>query len=348
MGGIDTTLYGLIHDFFMIYLPKHRHCSPNTIRAYRSALEQFLDFTKAQHGVDLTGITFKMLDRDMLLKYLDSVEERGCGISTRNHKLNCIRAFYTYAAQLDPATVIHKSEIDKVPMKKLSKPDIIDHMDEAAIKALLEQPNPLTKKGLRDRFMMMLMYDTAARVQEVVDIRLRDVKLGKKPVIILHGKGAKDRPVPLMKQTVDYYGLYLKAFHADENRYADQPMFYSLFHGCKTPLDTSTVRKLIKAYGKAAGSRCADVHENVHPHLLRHSRAMHLYQHGMDLTLLAQWLGHVNLETTLIYAHADTELKRKAIDSATPAGNPLRSKLNAKRFTVSDDETLKKLYGLKG
>jgi len=124
-------------------------------------------------------------------------------------------------------------------------------------------------------------------------------------------------------------------------------LFYTIKGNIKMPLDSSTIRKLIIAYGEAAREHCIEVPEHIHPHMLRHSRAMHLYQHGMGLTLLAQWLGHAQLETTLIYAYADTEHKRKAIEQATPVNSPLRKKLNSSRYTITDDETLKKLYGLK-
>lgn len=107
------------------------------------------------------------------------------------------------------------------------------------------------------------------------------------------------------------------------------------------------MRYVLRAYGEKAGLECPEVPEKIFPHLLRHSRAMHLYQEGMDLTLVSQWLGHSQLETTQIYAHADTEQKRKAIAAATPPDNPLYSKLNSARYTVTDEETLKKLMGLR-
>src|SRR5665648_534949 len=106
-------------------------------------------------------------------------------------------------------------------------------------------------------------------------------------------------------------------------------------------------RRLIKAYGSSTKEICSEVPDNVHPHLFRHSRSMHLYQKGMDLTLLSQWLGHAQIETTLIYAHADTELKRKAIESATDSSSPLKAKLNSERYIINDEEMLKRLYGLR-
>lgn len=128
---------------------------------------------------------------------------------------------------------------------------------------------------------------------------------------------------------------------------SNAPLFYSVTRGSLHPIKDRRIRYLIKDYGEKARGICSEVPENVYPHLFRHSRAMHLYQEGMDLTFISQWLGHAQLETTLIYAHADTEHKRKAIAAATPQDNPLYSKLNSARYTVTDDETLKRLTGLR-
>jgi site-specific recombinase XerD len=345
---IDATLFGLVHDYFKIYLPKHRKCSPHTIRSYQSAVESFLDFIKDEHRINLTAVTFDMLNRSSLTAFLDAQEDNGCSVSTRNHRLNCIRAFFNYASQADPTAIIRKVDIFKVPVKKLSTPVVVKHMNEKAISALLEAPDPLLKRGLRDRFILLLMYDTAVRLQELIDFRLCDIRIGKTSVIVIQkGKGEKYREVPLMNQTVEHFNNFKKAFHPDEEAYSDCPMFYTERNGVKYPLDASTIRKLIISYGKMARRHCADVPERVTPHMIRHSRAMHLYQRGMDLTLISQWIGHVRLETTLVYAYADTEHKRKSIETATPSNSPLRKNLNAERYTVTDDETLKKLYGLK-
>ena len=123
-------------------------------------------------------------------------------------------------------------------------------------------------------------------------------------------------------------------------------LFYTVTHGEIHALSDKHLRYIIKEYGEKARKHCIEVLENVHHHMFRHSRAMHLYQNGMDLTLVSQWLGHARLETTQIYAHADTEHKRTAIAAATPPGNPLFAKLNPERFTISDEETLKRLTGL--
>lgn len=150
-----------------------------------------------------------------------------------------------------------------------------------------------------------------------------------------------------MKKTMGHFENYVKIFHPNENEYSEDPLFYSIARKNLSALDESSVRKLVYTYGNAAKKICPEMPETIHPHMLRHSRAMHLYQHGMDLTLISQWLGHAQLETTLIYAHADTEQKRKAIEQATPMDSPLKNRLNSEKYQVTDDEVLKRLYGLK-
>jgi site-specific recombinase XerD len=287
-----------------------------------------------------------MLDKNMLAMYLDKMESNGSSISTRNLRLRCIQAFLSYAAA-DSTVIIHKAEILKVPVKNLSSPDVLKYMNENAISAMLAQPDPFSKKGLRDRFIMLLLYDTGARISEIVTLELGSVRFGSTPTVKVLGKRNKYRDVPLMIKTAEHFKNYIKAFHQGEGAYSDSPLFYTMRNGVKIPMDGSTIRKLIISYGNAARKSCAEIPSHVTPHMFRHSRAMHLYQHGMDLTLVSQWLGHSQLETTLIYAHADTEQKRKSIALATPKNSPLNSKLNSDRFTVTDDEMLKKLYGLK-
>lgn len=343
----DPVLFGLIHDFFKVYLPTQKNSSPHTIKAYKSALDALLDFAKTNRGIPLAAVTFDMLDSNELSAYLDGIEENGGSISTRNHHHTSVRAFFAYAARIEPATVIHYNEICKVPMKKTVGKKAVDYMSEKAVSAILAQPDATTRKGLRDQFMLLLFYDTAARIAEVLNIRMCDIKLGGTPTVTLLGKGNKIRPVPLSEKTVEHFRNYSRVFHPDESEYSEQYLFYTVTHGNKAPMGETTVRDMMTLYCDSARNVCADVPQKIHPHLWRHSRAMHLYQHGMDLTLIAQWLGHANLETVLVYAHADTEHKRRAIEAAVPESSPMKRFVNAERFTVSDDETLKRLYGLK-
>ena len=344
----DTTLWTLVHDFFKTQMPKLSNNSPNTIKAYRESLDALLDFVKAEKGISLSDVTFEMIDRHMLSRFLDHLEAvRGCCIATRNHRLNRIRAFYKYAAKMELTAVIHRDEILKVPLKKSPKPDIIKYMSEDAVKAILTQPDASTEKGLRDQFFMVLLYDTGARIAEMMKIRLCDIHLGKTPTITILGKRSKIRTVPLMESTVKHFLNYVKTFHPGESLYSEQFLFKKIHGDQGRNLHHDTARRFIFEYGVAAKEHCPDVPDKVTPHLWRHTRAMHLYQRGMDLTLISQWLDHARLDTTRIYAKADTEQKRRAIEKATFNFGPLADKLNAERLVINNDDMIKRLYGLK-
>lgn len=348
MKTVDNLLFPLIHDYLKIYLPKQRNVSVNTIRSYRKSLEELLDYVKGHEQIPLCQLTFEHLTADMVLSFLEYLEtEKGCSIPTRNTRFAAIRAFLDYAADHDVSLVANLNRLKKIPFKKPDSTIMVDYMSMAAVASIIEQPDVTNPKGLRDRFFMILLYDTGARVQEILDIKLCDLQLGRFPKVTLFGKGRKTRVVPLMEKTVQHLKKYLLVFHADISPEEEAPLFYSIMHGEKHPLTSRMAQYILQKYGEQARVSCQEIPAKVHPHLFRHSRAMHLYQEGMDLTLVSQWLGHSQLETTQIYAYADTEHKRKAIEASTPQDNPLHSKLNSARYTVTDEDTLKKLTGLR-
>ena len=171
-------------------------------------------WAKEQKQIALGDVTFEMLTADMILSYLDYLEtERGCSVSTRNNRLAAVRAFLKFSADRDVTTVVQLNELKKVPVKKPDEVEIIEYMSMAAITAIVGQTDDSTPKGLRDRFFMTLLYDTAARLQEMIDIKLRDFRISKTSTITLHGKGGKVRSVPLMDKTVQHLKNYLAEFH---------------------------------------------------------------------------------------------------------------------------------------
>lgn len=343
----DKLLFELIRDFFTVYLPQQRCCSEHTIRAYRTALNQLLDYIKAKNNIALYEITFAMLTKERILEYLDWLETgKKCCVKTRNLRLAAIRAFFTYAASMDATVCPYLFDLKKIPKKKYEQ-QIVSYMSEAAVSALLRQPDTSTKKGLRDQFLMILLYDTAARIQEIIDLRLCDFRFGKTPVVTLHGKGSKIRIVPVMEKTMQHLERYLAVFHGDEAIHSEQYLFYSKRNGQRYRMTTENARKIMKFYVQGAKQSCPDVPEHLHPHLWRHSRAMHLYQHGMDLSLISQWLGHTRMETTLIYAHADTEQKRRAIEKAMSTQQRLDIPMGNLPSWRNDEDLIAHLYGLK-
>jgi len=343
----DPSLFDAVKDFLTLYLPKMRKSSPLTIRAYRKVLEMYFDYLKLQNNVKLCKVNFDMINQKSVTSFLDYIEtERKCGTATRNHRLQAIKSFLTFAAENNIYVVSIYNDVKKVKSAKAVKP-VVGYMNDAALEAVLSAPDATTRKGLRDMFIMTLLYQSGARLAELLDIRLSDIILGKNPTLILRGKGGKTRIVPLRDKLVEHLKKYIALFHTNEPENSDKFLFYTMRGGQKSRMTNDNVRKLTKSYGELARKECPAVPENVHPHLFRHTRAMHLYQNGMDLTLISQWLGHSELDTTLIYAQADTEMKRKAIEMAVPDESPLKSFVNAERFIVDDDEILKQLYGLK-
>ncbi|MDR0964270.1 MAG: site-specific integrase [Clostridium sp.] len=341
------TFYGAIHDYLEVYLPNQRNLSTHTIASYRETLNLLVDFIAKFHHVPLLDVTFEMLSAEAVTAFLDYLEaERNNTISSRNTRLAAVKAFSKYAADRNIAYTAIREEMNKVVTKRPNKAPFIEYMSMAAISAIVEQTDLSSPIGLRDRTMLILLYDTGARVQELVGIRLKDIKLGRQPTVTVHGKRNKIRTIPLMTRTVEYLKKYLLTYHDGVPSVSEAPLFYSEAHGERFALSDRRVRYILKNYGEKARQSCPEVPENVHPHMFRHSRAMHLYQNGMDLALVSEWLGHEQLETTKIYAHADTEHKRSAIAKATPSESPLSSKLSAQRFIISDEETLKRLSGL--
>lgn len=342
-----NNLFTLVHDFLMIALPKERKSSPNTIRSYKKALELLFDFVKERKNIPFNKLTFDDITRDVVSEFLQHLEDdRNCSVSTRNQRLHCIRAFFRYAAQEDITVVKHLAEVEKVKKARQPKP-LVEHMSEEAIQVILRQPNVSTIIGKRDAFLMLFLYRTGIRVQELVDVKICDIRTGTHSSLTVCGKGSKMRTVPLRNDTVKHLRQYIELFHPGCSPYAQDYLFYTVRNGMKKRMTEDNVRWLLRKYGIAARQECLEVPENVHPHLFRHSLAMSLYRNGVDLSLISQWLGHANIETTLIYAHADTEIKRQAIDLAIPEGAPLKQFLNSTRYTVNDEILLKQLCGLR-
>ena len=340
-------LFSLVRDYLTHYLPLERKCSPNTVRSYQKSLELLLDYVKVRKNVPLAKVTFEMIDRNMLSVFLDYLEnERHCSPTTRNHRLHSIRAFYAYVAEKNITAVTSYDEILKVDAAKVSE-KLVEHMSEDAVKAIISQADTSTNKGLRDMFLMLFLHKTGARIQETLDVRLRDIQFGKTPSVTLLGKGAKIRSVPLRENTAQHLKEYIKLFHANEGVYSTDYLFYTIRNGLKKRMTEDNVRDFVQKYGEKARAICAEVPENVYPHLFRHSCAMSLYRSGIHLTLISQWLGHANLETTLVYAHADTEIKRKAIEKAIPKDTPFGEHVNPERYKVDDEGILKQLCGLR-
>lgn len=345
VGKESRHFFQLIKDFLTIYIPGQKACSPNTVRAYRDGLNLLLEYLKETENLRLSKISFDIITRQTVEGYLDWLEvTRNNSVATRNHRLSCIRTFYKYAAGRDMIVAARSFELEKIPIKKMTKGQIVKYFEEDALKTILCQPNTATKKGVRDLFYMILMYDTAARNQEILDLKVSDIYTSaKESHVVITGKGNKTRIVPLMRKTIEHFYNYLRVFH--DGQVSNSLLFYVLQKGHRQAMSPDAVGKFMKIYRKTAREQNSNVPENLHPHMFRHSRAMHLYRGGMPLPLLSEWLGHAQLETTMIYAYADTKMKREAIEKATGVISPLRQGQDITPWQ-DDDELIKRLYGL--
>lgn len=332
-----------LRDFFTVYLPKQRNSSLHTITACRQTWNMLLGYVGSIMGKRLENIGFADLNRLTIMGFLDAMEkEREWAPSTRNHRLGCIRSFFRFASYLEPVLVIHLEELKGIPLKKsVDKSRTLDFMTQDAMATVLRQPDASTKMGIRDMFFMVLMYDAAARDCEMLSMRFKDINLEKRTAHLL-GKGSKPRLVPLGEDTVRHFIRYAKVFHPSGD--GDVPMFYTVRRNEKTPMSDDNVARFMRKYGADAKSECREIPDRIHPHMFRRSRAMHLYRSGVPLALLAEWLGHENPETTLIYAYADTEMKRKAIEKAE-AGASVRPEAETGIWEGNED-LIKRLCGL--
>jgi len=310
-----------LREYFTVYLPKQKNSSNHTITSCRQTWNLLLGFVAEKHSLPISGITFETLDRKTVSAFLDEMfVSRSWSHATYNQRLSCIRSFYKYAVGVEPILAVYRDALAGISLKKGMTSKVVSFMSEESVATLLRQPDTSTRQGIRDQFFMILMYDTAARNSEMLGMRLNDINAEKQTAYLL-GKGSKLRQVPITTDTVKHFRQYIKIFHSDSD--GSQPLFYSVHRKQKTFMSDDNVARFIRQYGVSANASCPDAPCRVNPHMLRHSRAMHLYRAGMPLALLSEWLGHEDPETTLIYAYADTEMKRKAIEKATANGSPI-------------------------
>lgn len=343
----SSHFFRLIRDYLTAYLPNQKGASKNTVKSYREALSLLLDYISSVHGLALRKLNFTYLSREIVEGFLDHIEkERGCSVTTRNNRLASIRSFVRYASERDISTQAYYIDLNKIPQKKPEKADVLPYFSESALKTILEQPDTKRKKGVRDLFFMILLYDTGARNQELLDIKLSDIHLeGKSPYVVITGKGRKTRLVPVMPKTVEHLKKYVASFHKE--RLPTEYLFYTEHNGKRCSMSPDNTERFIKKYGILGHALNKEVPQSLHPHLFRHSRSIHLYRSGMPMVLLSEWLGHAQASTTLhYYANADTTMKKDAIEKATSKLNPLVSGDTQLLEWENDDDMIRRLYGL--
>ena len=217
-------------------------------------------------------------------------------------------------------------------------------MSREAVEAVLAQP-PKTRMGIRDRFLMVFLYGTGARISEALNVRLGDIELSaKEPYVRLLGKGGKPRCVPLLDITKENLATYLDAYHPDGLR--DDFLFYTVIKGHKDRMSVANAERFVKMYGKEAKKVCGQVPESVHPHLFRHSYGAHLYRMGFPLPVIAKLLDHDDLSTTEIYAETDIDMINDAFEKVGSLRSNENNPSAEKKWKQLDDEAVALLLGL--
>jgi integrase/recombinase XerD len=311
----ETDFAQYVTSFLSQYLPGQRNLSKNTISSYRDALKLFLIYCESEENLKIKKISIADITPELLVRYLAWLEHvRGCGIATRNQRLAAFKSFFHYVVGVDPKHLLLCQQILGLPMKKSPCPTM-SFLSPEGLHRLLRQPNTVTKSGRRDHAMLVLLYDTAARVQEIIDLTVRDIRLEQPATVVLHGKGRKTRIVPISTKTASIMEQYIKERgYIGVTAALDLPVFTNS-RNCK--LTRAGIANILARHVKSMSTNGSHlVPKSVSPHSLRHSKAVHLLRSGVPLIYIRDFLGHASVKTTEIYAKVDAEETRKALEGA--------------------------------
>lgn len=300
--------------FFQDYLPNQRGMSAHTVRSYRDAIVLFLGFASrhARRGVERLEIDDLRAER--VIQFLAGLEsERGNGIATRNARLAALHTLARFLATENPQHMATLQAVLAVPFKRGGKNAPIEYLEQDEVRELLGVIDRSNDRGRRDYALFALMFNTGARVQEILNLRPRDVRLDSPAQVRLTGKGNKIRVCPIWATTAN---LLRPLCVARESAAEDLPLFVNQ-RG--QPLTRFGVRYLLQRHLATAASKSSTLAgKSIHPHSIRHTTAIHLLKAGVDFASISQWLGHASLNTTMVYARADLDLKRQALLQVFP------------------------------
>lgn len=305
-----------VTKFLTHYLAAQRNLSPNTIKAYRDVFSLLLRFCRDNCGIALERLSLAQIDAPLVEAFLDHLcSDRHSTISTQNHRLAALHAFFRYVQSEVPEQLLQCQQVLAIPLRRYAHP-IVGYLSKEYLTEILAQPDLYSHSGRRDAVLLSVLYDTGARVQELVDLSVGDVRLDTPAQIRLIGKGRKMRAVPLMDTTVQILCDYLRENNLDSPEHFDKPIFQNR-QGQR--LSRSGVRYILEKYVKAVRANHPGFTQPVSPHCLRHTKGMHLLQSGVPLEIIRDFLGHVDVKTTQIYARANLEMKKKALEKIADA-----------------------------
>ena len=299
------TLAPTLQAFFTDRLMRQRGASPHTIAAYRDAMRLLLTFAQQRLAKPPSALDLADLEAVLIGAFLDHLQhERGSSVRTRNARLAAIHSLFKFAALRHPEQAALIQRVLAIPPKKFDKA-LITYLTATEIEALLATPDRLTRPGRRDHALLLLTVRTGLRVSELINLNRADLHLGVGAHVTCLGKGRKRRSTPLDRQTVAVLNVWLN----ERGGEPPDPLFPART-GAR--LSRDAVERLVTKHAIAAGLKA------VTPHVLRHSAAMQLLHAGVDIAVIALWLGHEQTETTQIYLHADMTIKQRALDRTTP------------------------------
>lgn len=298
-----------LHHYFSVYMPMQLNLSENTLRSYRDVFTLLLRHCRDQRGLAIERFGLNQFNSDLVEEFLSCLEsQRRCRISTRNQRLAAIHSFVRFLQVEEPARMLQWQRILAIPVKKVVRHTPV-YLEAQELQALLERIDTGTPSGYRDMVLLSVMYDTGARVQEIADLRIRDVRLDSPPQVRLTGKGRKTRVVPLMPSTAELLGEYFERNRLRERPLSDSPLFTNRQGH---PYTRSGIACMLRKYATAT------LPIQVSPHTFRHSKAMHMLQSGVPLIIIRDFLGHADIKTSEVYARVDMDAKRKALESLKP------------------------------
>jgi integrase/recombinase XerD len=308
---VGTPTEGLLgpalQRYFCQYLINQRQLSPRTIAAYRDTFKLLLAFIKRSGGRREEDLGVRDLNARCVLAFLDDLEKtRGNSVRSRNARLAALRSFMRHAAAADPLMLPTAQQVLAIPTKRFER-RLVGHLTRPQMQAVLDAPDASTRAGLRDRLMLALMYNTGARVSEVAGLKVGDLRLDTGGSVHIRGKGRKQRTVPLWRESVRLVQRWLRQIDSS-------PEMPLLPNAQGEHMTRSGIEHRLKvAVKRAAAAEPSLRRIQISPHTIRHSTAMHLLQSGVDLSVIAMWLGHENIQTTHQYLDADLDSKRQAL-----------------------------------
>lgn len=297
------------------YLPFIKNYSVNTIRSYRDTFKLFLLYFNEELNIPTHKIQIKNVTPDAVKGFLEWLKEkRRSSVCSANIRLAAIHAFFKYLQNREPQYIFQCQQIMAVEMARAEKA-VIGYLSVDDLYLMLSQVDESTTQGKRHATLLYLLYDTGARVQELCDLKVRDVHLGDNPYVLLHGKGNKGRNVPIVTDVAHRVEKYIAENRLSSTECRDMPLF---FNSQRKQLTRAGVSYIVSKYAASAHKISPSFPEKITPHILRHTKAMHLCQAGINIVYVRDFLGHVDLATTEIYAKMNIELLRDALEDAYP------------------------------